>query len=132
MEARTPDPDPCRGYTALNPGFCYQDKKHGDWEHRDLHNMYGMLYTMATHQGQLVRADSTRRPFILTRSAFAGSQRYRCTGTANVPPDPELLGPDLNLRARKPPKDMDPSWEKLPKQLFSLSVKKNLLSYRFS
>jgi alpha 1,3-glucosidase len=54
----------------------YQDKKHGDWEHRDLHNMYGMLYTMATHQGQLVRADSTRRPFILTRSAFAGSQRY--------------------------------------------------------
>jgi alpha 1,3-glucosidase len=56
---------------------CYQDKKHGDWEHRDLHNMYGMLYTMATHQGQLVRADSTRRPFILTRSAFAGSQRYQ-------------------------------------------------------
>jgi alpha-glucosidase (family GH31 glycosyl hydrolase) len=52
-----------------------QDKKHGDWEHRVLHNMYGLLYTMATHQGQLIRSDSALRPFVLTRSAFAGSQR---------------------------------------------------------
>ena len=27
-----------------------KDKMHGAVEHRDLHNMYGMLYTMATHQ----------------------------------------------------------------------------------
>ena len=30
-----------------------KDKMHGAVEHRDLHNMYGMLYTMATHQVQL-------------------------------------------------------------------------------
>ena len=30
-----------------------KDKMHGAVEHRDLHNMYGMLYTMATHQVKL-------------------------------------------------------------------------------
>jgi alpha 1,3-glucosidase len=60
-----------------------KDKMHGAVEHRDVHNMYGMLYTMATHQGHLVRADSTRRPFILTRSAFAGSQRYAAIWTGD-------------------------------------------------
>ena len=60
-----------------------KDKMHGDVEHRDLHNMYGMLYTMATHQGQLVRSDHKLRPFILTRSAFAGSQRYAAIWTGD-------------------------------------------------
>ena len=60
-----------------------KDKMHGDVEHRDLHNMYGMLYTMATHQGQLVRSDSKLRPFILTRSAYAGSQRYAAIWTGD-------------------------------------------------
>ena len=31
-----------------------KDKMHGAVEHRDLHNMYGMLYTMATHQVQMI------------------------------------------------------------------------------
>ena len=44
-----------------------KDKMHGEVEHRDLHNMYGMVYTMATHQGHLVRSDNKLRPFILTR-----------------------------------------------------------------
>ncbi len=48
----------------------------GGVEHRDVHNLYGHLYLMATHAGHLLRADGTQRPFILTRSAFAGSQRY--------------------------------------------------------
>lgn len=60
-----------------------KDKKHGEWEHRVLHNMYGLLYTMATHQGQLIRADSTLRPFLLTRSAFAGSQRFAAIWTGD-------------------------------------------------
>ena len=44
-----------------------KDKMHGEVEHRDLHNMYGMLYTMATHKGHLVRSDNKLRPFLLTR-----------------------------------------------------------------
>lgn len=60
-----------------------KDKLHGAVEHRDVHNMYGMLYTMATHQGHLVRSDSKLRPFILTRSAYAGSQRYAAIWTGD-------------------------------------------------
>lgn len=60
-----------------------KDKMHGAVEHRDLHNMYGMLYTMATHQGHLVRSDNSLRPFILTRSAYAGSQRYAAIWTGD-------------------------------------------------
>jgi len=60
-----------------------KDKMHGAVEHRDLHNMYGMLYTMATYKGHLLRSDNTLRPFILTRSAFAGSQRYAAIWTGD-------------------------------------------------
>lgn len=61
-----------------------KDKKHiGDVEHRDVHNMYGMLYSMANHQGHLVRSDGKQRPFLLTRAAFAGSQRYTAIWTGD-------------------------------------------------
>jgi len=61
-----------------------KDKRHiNDIEHRDLHNMYGYLYTMATNQGHLVRSDNQLRPFVLTRSAFAGSQRYAAIWTGD-------------------------------------------------
>jgi len=53
-----------------------KDLKHYDgWEHRDVHNMYGMLMTKATYQG-LVSHRPNLRPYILTRSFFVGSQRY--------------------------------------------------------
>lgn len=60
-----------------------KDKMHGEHEHRDLHNMYGMVYTMATHQGHLIRSDNKLRPFVLTRSAYAGSQRYAAIWTGD-------------------------------------------------
>jgi len=60
-----------------------KDKMHGNVEHRDLHNMYGMLYTMATHQGHLIRSDHKLRPFVLTRSAYAGSQLYTAIWTGD-------------------------------------------------
>ena len=47
----------------------------GDVEHRETHNMYGFYMTMATHAGHL-QAHPNRRPFILSRSFFAGSQRH--------------------------------------------------------
>ena len=49
---------------------------YGNWEHRDVHNLNGMTYANATYNA-LVHRDpkSPRRPFVLTRSFFAGSQR---------------------------------------------------------
>ena len=54
-----------------------------DVEHRDVHNMYGHLYIMGTYDGHILRADGAQRPFILTRSAFAGSQRYAAIWTGD-------------------------------------------------
>ena len=56
---------------------------HGNVEHRDMHNIYGHLYTMATHMGIVKRSKGTLRPFVLTRSAFAGTQRYAALWTGD-------------------------------------------------
>ncbi|XP_060526764.1 neutral alpha-glucosidase C-like [Cylas formicarius] len=49
---------------------------YGNVKHRDIHNIYGMLHTMSTHKGLMDRDNGRLRPFILSRSYFAGSQRY--------------------------------------------------------
>lgn len=46
----------------------------GNVEHRDVHNIYGMLMHEASFNGLVERDDGRRRPFVLTRSFFAGSQ----------------------------------------------------------
>lgn len=56
---------------------------HGGWLHRDLHNLYGFTQTIGTYEGLLARADNRLRPFILTRSHFAGSQRYTAMWTGD-------------------------------------------------
>ncbi|HVR44075.1 MAG TPA: glycoside hydrolase family 31 protein [Thermoanaerobaculia bacterium] len=44
-------------------------------DHREIHNVYGMLMTRSTYEGLLkLRPDD--RPFILSRASFAGGQRY--------------------------------------------------------
>ena len=55
----------------------------GGWEHRDLHNIYGHLYVMGTFGGHLKRSENKLRPFILTRSAFAGTQKYAAIWTGD-------------------------------------------------
>lgn len=74
---------------------------HGGWEHRELHNLYGFYQVssanrnktvemqifnaklfflfsqhMATFEGLLTRSGGMERPFVLSRSFFAGSQRW--------------------------------------------------------
>ncbi|KAA6413100.1 MAG: Glucosidase 2 subunit alpha [Lasallia pustulata] len=50
---------------------------HDNWEHRDVHNLYGLTYHYATYNALLHRdPKSPRRPFVLTRSFFAGSQHF--------------------------------------------------------
>ncbi|KAJ1987119.1 glucosidase II [Coemansia spiralis] len=61
-----------------------RDLKHyGGWEHRDLHNIYGMLYHKATYNGLRTRESPNKRPFVLSRAYFAGSQRYGAIWTGD-------------------------------------------------
>ncbi|XP_055018231.1 neutral alpha-glucosidase C isoform X2 [Boleophthalmus pectinirostris] len=55
----------------------------GGWEHRDLHNLYGFYQHMATAEGLLTRSGGQHRPFVLTRSFFAGSQRFGAIWTGD-------------------------------------------------
>jgi alpha-glucosidase (family GH31 glycosyl hydrolase) len=48
----------------------------GTYEHREVHNLYGYYNTMATYEGLLQRTGGKERPFILTRSFYAGTQKY--------------------------------------------------------
>lgn len=53
------------------------------WKHRDVHNQYGYYQTVGTYQGLIDRSNDEIRPFILTRSFFAGSQRYAAHWTGD-------------------------------------------------
>jgi alpha-glucosidase len=44
-------------------------------DHREIHNVYGLLNTQATYEG-LRRLQPNQRPFVLSRASFAGGQRY--------------------------------------------------------
>ena len=54
----------------------HKDCRHGYWEHRDVHNIYGMLLHQATAEGQVMRSQNLERPFVLSRAFFAGTQRF--------------------------------------------------------
>jgi alpha 1,3-glucosidase len=54
-----------------------KDNIHADgWEHRDVHNMYGFWMANASATALTSRTKKAQRPFVLTRSFFAGSQRF--------------------------------------------------------
>uniref|UniRef100_A0A9J8BZS7 Glucosidase II alpha subunit b n=1 Tax=Cyprinus carpio carpio TaxID=630221 RepID=A0A9J8BZS7_CYPCA len=61
----------------------HKDALHGKWEHRDIHNMYGLYVQMATAEGQIQRSGGAERPFVLTRAFFAGSQRFGAVWTGD-------------------------------------------------
>ncbi|KAH0562027.1 hypothetical protein GP486_003272, partial [Trichoglossum hirsutum] len=57
---------------------------YGNWEHRDVHNIYGLTYHNATHHALVERKrGEIRRPFVLTRAFFAGSQRVGAMWTGD-------------------------------------------------
>uniref|UniRef100_A0A8C5SKE3 Glucosidase alpha, neutral C n=1 Tax=Laticauda laticaudata TaxID=8630 RepID=A0A8C5SKE3_LATLA len=56
---------------------------YGKWEHRDVHNLYGFYQQMATAEGLVKRSGGLKRPFVLTRSFFAGSQKYGAVWTGD-------------------------------------------------
>ncbi|KAK4228773.1 2 subunit alpha glucosidase [Podospora fimiseda] len=56
----------------------------GNWEHRDVHNLNGMTFNNATfHALKSRKPGELRRPFVLTRAFFAGSQRIGAMWTGD-------------------------------------------------
>lgn len=56
----------------------------GNWEHRDVHNLNGMTFQNATYHALTTRKPGElRRPFVLTRAFFAGSQRVGAMWTGD-------------------------------------------------
>ena len=54
-----------------------RDALHGNGvEHREVHNLFGMYFHRATYEGLVGRSGGQKRPFVLSRSFFAGSHRY--------------------------------------------------------
>lgn len=71
---------------------------HGNWEHRDVHNLNGMTFHNATYQALLSRKKGElRRPFALTRSFFAGSQRIGAMWTGDNQASWEHLGASIPM-----------------------------------
>ncbi|ULT90933.1 hypothetical protein L3Y34_008908 [Caenorhabditis briggsae] len=56
---------------------------YGGIEHREVHNMYGMMYTSATFDGLMARTGGKERPFILSRAGFIGTQRTAAIWTGD-------------------------------------------------
>jgi alpha 1,3-glucosidase len=56
----------------------------GGWEHRDVHNINGMTFHNATYQAIAERKKGElRRPFVLTRAFYSGSQRSAAMWTGD-------------------------------------------------
>lgn len=53
-----------------------------DYEHRSIHNLYGLTFHESTYNA-LIKRNPNQRPFILTRSFFAGSQRTAAVWTGD-------------------------------------------------
>ena len=65
------------------PGKSFPDDVRHDYDghpcsHRKAHNIYGMQMARATYHG-VKRAGYPNRPFVITRSAYSGTQRYTST-----------------------------------------------------
>ncbi|WWC60829.1 uncharacterized protein I303_103405 [Kwoniella dejecticola CBS 10117] len=63
----------------------------GGWEHRDVHNINGMLFHNQTAQALIARETPAQRPFVLSRSFFAGSQKFGAIWTGDNMGDWEHL-----------------------------------------
>ncbi|KAI9828380.1 MAG: hypothetical protein M1832_002808 [Thelocarpon impressellum] len=71
---------------------------HGNWEHRDVHNINGMTFVNATYEALLERKKGElRRPFVLTRSYFAGSQRLGAMWTGDNQADWDHLAASIPM-----------------------------------
>lgn len=61
--------------TGTMPLDVRHDNEGHPTDHREIHNVYGMLMSRSTYEG-LAKLRPNARPFILSRASFAGGQRY--------------------------------------------------------
>ncbi|BFZ53288.1 glucosidase II [Savitreella phatthalungensis] len=63
----------------------HRDALHADgWEHRDMHNMYGSMMVSSSYEGLKARdPKEPKRPFILSRSWWAGTHRSAAIWTGD-------------------------------------------------
>jgi alpha-glucosidase len=64
-------------HRIAEPGFAPRTATHAE-----IHNVYGMLNSRATFEGQRQLAPNDR-PFVMTRASYAGGQRYAATWTGD-------------------------------------------------
>lgn len=50
-------------------------------DHREIHNVYGHLMSKATYEG--LKRYTNKRPFVITRACFAGTQKYSTVWTGD-------------------------------------------------
>ena len=99
-------------------------------DHRAIHNVFGMQNARATYEG-LRKLQGDERPFVLTRAAYSGTQRYAATWTGDnsatwnhmAMSTPMLLsmgisgyplvGDDIGGFASSPPPDLLTRWYEL-------------------
>ena len=99
-------------------------------DHRAIHNVFGMQNVRATQDG-LLKLNPDERPFVLTRAAYAGTERYAATWTGDnsatwnhigmsVPQIMNLglsgfdmVGADVGGFAGSPPADLLTRWYEL-------------------
>jgi alpha-glucosidase len=62
----------------------------------EIHNVYGQLMSRSTFEG-LSRLRPGERPFVLTRSSFAGGQRYSAVWTGDAPADWAALRQSVSM-----------------------------------
>ena len=79
---------PDDGFTV--PDYVAADGDGSPTTMAEVHNVYALNMARATYEGMLA-AEPDRRPFVLTRSGFAGEQRYTALWTGDVPSDWTML-----------------------------------------
>lgn len=67
---------------TMSPDAVHRMDDGSQRDHRAIHNVYGMLNARATYEG-LLKLQPEQRPFVLTRAAYAGTQRYAATWTGD-------------------------------------------------
>ena len=64
-------------HRIAEPGFAPRTATHAE-----IHNVYGMLNSRATFEGERLLA-ANERPFVMTRASYSGGQRYAATWTGD-------------------------------------------------
>ncbi|MBS4539109.1 DUF4968 domain-containing protein [Clostridium sp. D2Q-11] len=72
----------CTEAKTIPENTIHMDDKGQSRTHKEIHNIYAMLEAQGTYEG-LKKISPNKRPFVLTRAAFAGTQRYAALWTGD-------------------------------------------------